>query len=60
MFGRPIGKNQGIHFPLARTRVHVAAANLMPWRVADAVTGEAANTALQTHARIGFVAEYDI
>jgi acyl-CoA dehydrogenase len=35
VFGRPIGKNQGIQFPLARAYVNVSSANLMRWRAAD-------------------------
>jgi len=35
VFGRPIGQNQGIQFPLARAFVNVSAANLMRWRAAD-------------------------
>jgi acyl-CoA dehydrogenase len=35
VFGRPIGKNQGVQFPLARAYVNVSAANLMRWRAAD-------------------------
>jgi acyl-CoA dehydrogenase len=35
VFGRPIGQNQGIQFPLARAYVNVASANLMRWRAAD-------------------------
>lgn len=35
VFGRPIGQNQGIQFPIARAHVHVEAADLMRWRAAD-------------------------
>ncbi|PXY18929.1 acyl-CoA dehydrogenase family protein [Prauserella muralis] len=35
VFGRPIGQNQGVQFPIARAHVHVEAANLMRWRAAD-------------------------
>ena len=35
VFGRPIGMNQGIQFPLARAHIHVEAADLMRWRAAD-------------------------
>jgi acyl-CoA dehydrogenase len=35
VFGRPIGQNQGIQFPLARAFVNLSAANLMRWRAAD-------------------------
>jgi acyl-CoA dehydrogenase len=35
VFGRPLGQNQGIQFPIARSHIHVEAANLMRWRAAD-------------------------
>jgi acyl-CoA dehydrogenase len=35
VFGRPIGQNQGIQFPIARAHVNVEAADLMRWRAAD-------------------------
>lgn len=35
VFGRPIGQNQGIQFPLARTHVNVEAADLMRWKACD-------------------------
>ena len=35
VFGAPIGRNQGIQFPIARAHVHVEAADLMRWRAAD-------------------------
>lgn len=35
VFGRPIGQNQGIQFPLARAFVNVSSANLMRWRATD-------------------------
>ncbi|URN03304.1 acyl-CoA/acyl-ACP dehydrogenase [Actinomadura madurae] len=35
VFGRPIGQNQGVQFPIARAHVHVEAADLMRWRAAD-------------------------
>ena len=35
VFGRPIGSNQGIQFPLARAHVAVEAADLMRWRAAE-------------------------
>ncbi len=34
VFGRPIGQNQGIQFPIARAHVHVEAADLMTKRAA--------------------------
>jgi acyl-CoA dehydrogenase len=34
VFGRPIGQNQGIQFPVARAHVAVEAADLMRWKAA--------------------------
>ena len=34
VFGRPIGQNQGVQFPIARAHVAVEAANLMRWHAA--------------------------
>jgi acyl-CoA dehydrogenase len=35
VFGRPIGQNQGIQFPIAQAHIHVEAANLMRFRAAE-------------------------
>jgi acyl-CoA dehydrogenase len=35
VFGRPIGANQGVQFPIARAHVAVEAADLMRWRAAE-------------------------
>ena len=35
VFGRPIGQNQGIQFPLARAHINVEAADLMRYRAAE-------------------------
>lgn len=35
VFGRPIGANQGVQFPIARAHINVEAANLMRWRACD-------------------------
>jgi len=35
VFGRPIGQNQGVQFPIARAYVHVEAADLMRFRAAE-------------------------
>ncbi|HEX7778821.1 MAG TPA: acyl-CoA dehydrogenase family protein [Vicinamibacterales bacterium] len=35
VFGRPIGQNQGVQFPIARAHVNVEAADLMRMRAAD-------------------------
>jgi len=34
VFGRPIGANQGVQFPIARAHVRIEAANLMRWQAA--------------------------
>ncbi len=34
VFGRPIGANQGVQFPLARAHMAMSAANLMRWKAA--------------------------
>jgi len=35
VFGRPIGQNQGVQFPIAESYVEVEAANLMRWRACE-------------------------
>ncbi|CUR46936.1 Probable acyl-CoA dehydrogenase [Alloalcanivorax xenomutans] len=35
VFGRPIGKNQGIQFPIAEAHIEVEAADLMRWRACE-------------------------
>src|SRR5438874_3671867 len=50
VFGRPIGQNQGIQFPIARAHIHVEAADLMRVRAAtlfdrDVPCGAEANMA---------------
>ena len=35
VFGRPIGQNQGVQFPIAEAHIEVAAANLMRWKACD-------------------------
>jgi acyl-CoA dehydrogenase len=35
VFGRPIGQNQGIQFPIAEAHIELEAADLMRWRAAD-------------------------
>jgi acyl-CoA dehydrogenase len=39
VFGRPIGQNQGVQFPIALAHVHVAAADLMRFRAAELFDG---------------------
>jgi len=50
VFGRPIGQNQGVQFPLAEARIELEAANLMRFRAcalfdAGETSGDAANMA---------------
>lgn len=35
VFGRPIGQNQGVQFPIAQAHIHVEAADLMRFRAAE-------------------------
>ncbi|MFZ4649650.1 MAG: acyl-CoA dehydrogenase family protein [Rubrivivax sp.] len=35
VFGRPIGQNQGVQFPIAQAHIEVEAADLMRWRACD-------------------------
>jgi acyl-CoA dehydrogenase len=35
VFGRPIGKNQGVQFPIAQAHIEVEAADLMRWRACE-------------------------
>ena len=39
VFGRPIGQNQGIQFPIARAHISVEAADLMRFRAAELFEG---------------------
>jgi acyl-CoA dehydrogenase len=35
VFGRPIGANQGVQFPIARAHINIESADLMRWRASD-------------------------
>src|SRR3989449_2667607 len=35
VFGRPIGQNQGVQFPIAEAHIEVEAANLMRWKACE-------------------------
>ena len=35
VFGRPIGQNQGVQFPIAEAYIEIEAANLMRWKACD-------------------------
>ena len=37
VFGRPIGQNQGVQFPIAEAFIEVEAANLMRWRACEKI-----------------------
>ena len=39
VFGRPIGQNQGIQFPIAQAYANLQAASLMRWRAAEMYVG---------------------
>lgn len=39
VFGRPIGANQGVQFPIALAHAHVEAADLMRWKAAELFDG---------------------
>ncbi len=50
VFGRPIGQNQGVQFPIAEALIELEAANLMRWQACARIdagqpAGEAANMA---------------
>jgi acyl-CoA dehydrogenase len=51
-FGRPIGQNQGVQFPIGEAHVEIEAADLMRW--------EAANAAVQFLGGFGFACEFDV
>jgi acyl-CoA dehydrogenase len=40
VFGRPIGANQGVQFPIARAHMAIEAANLMRWKACAAYMAE--------------------
>jgi alkylation response protein AidB-like acyl-CoA dehydrogenase len=52
VFGRPIGQNQGVQFPIAEAHIDLGAADGMRW--------EAAIAALQFHGGFGFACDYDV
>jgi len=61
VFGRPIGQNQGISFPLAQAHAHLGAAELAirqaSWRIDNGLpAGEQANLAKYLAAEAGFAA----
>ena len=74
VFGRPIGQNQGVQFPIARAHVQMvdkAAAMFdagepcgteanMAKMLASEASWFAADTAIQTHGGFGFAEDYDI
>jgi acyl-CoA dehydrogenase len=76
VFGRPIGQNQGIQFPIAKTYAAMCAAELMVEKAASLfeagkdcgaeanmaklLAADAANVCVQTHGGFGFAEEFDI
>jgi len=68
VFGKPIGANQGIQFPIARAYAAVQAADLMRYQAAwlfeqglpCGPEANMANVCLDTHGGFGFAEEYDV
>ena len=61
VFGRPIGQNQGVQFPLAEAFVEIEAASLMRWRACELIdahrnAGAAANMAKHLAAKASWEA----
>ena len=60
VFGRPIGANQGVQFPIARAHMALSAADLVRWRRLHRVRGRRAVRAGREHGQVprvrGFVA----
>jgi hypothetical protein len=67
VFGRPIGQNQGVQFPIARAYINMRAAGKdcgaeanMAKHLAAEASWAAADMCLQTHGGFGFAEEFDI
>ena len=61
VFGRPIGQNQGIQFPLAEALIEIEAASLMRWKACELIdahanAGAAANMAKHLAAKASWEA----
>ncbi|MBL8286449.1 MAG: acyl-CoA/acyl-ACP dehydrogenase [Rubrivivax sp.] len=61
VFGRPIGRNQGVQFPIAEAFIEVEAANLMRWKACEQIdshrpAGAAANMAKHLAAKASWEA----
>jgi len=61
VFGRPIGKNQGVQFPIAEAHIEIEAADLMRWEAcrrfdAHEPCGEQANMAKYLAAKVSWEA----
>ena len=61
VFGRPIGQNQGVQFPLAEARIEIEAASLMRWKACSLIdahqpSGAAANMAKHLAAKASWEA----
>ena len=54
VFGRPIGQNQGVQFPIAKAYVNIEAASLMRYKACELFD------AGQYHGGFGFASEYDV
>jgi acyl-CoA dehydrogenase len=68
VFGRPIGANQGVQFPIARAFMHARAAALLRWQAASlfdagkpcGAAWEAADVAMTTYGGSGMAVEVGI
>jgi alkylation response protein AidB-like acyl-CoA dehydrogenase len=58
VFGRPIGQNQGVAFPIARAYAAARAARLMTYQAAALY--DRGRPCLQTHGGFGFAEDYDV
>ena len=61
VFGRPIGQNQGVQFPIAEAYIELEAANLMRWKACERIdahqnAGAAANMAKHLAAKASWEA----
>ena len=61
VFGRPIGQNQGVQFPIAEALIELEAANLMRWKACEMIdahrhAGAAANMAKHLAAKASWEA----
>ena len=60
VFGRPIGQNQGVQFPIAEAYIEIEAANLMRNEACRKFDAGLPCGAEQFHGGFGFAGEYDV